>query len=457
MSRSQTIAPGPVSWPHEDFVRNVLRHTLPYAASLGLSDPDDPEQVREFAHGFMACARTRVGDEDNWDPRFVEQFVQDGLVDVVREVLWARCGFPHVVFDDPKLVAQYAFTRPNSCLVEPLSLPWPTFTIDFARGDLPMEGTYVHRVSVMSTRPPLWTGFGVQVHFASGLDSATYYRSLVEDDSDLMACAPYPPYTPEEYQGSAAQARLVATVRRIVANVALALTNQGNYEHRLRVLGRKGSYERRMSQLPQTKQYILGRGLKVNLDLRREMHEYVEHGHSLKRGPITVQMLVAGHGKWQVCGPGRVGRKWIFVQPYWRGPEDAPILVRPHKLADRLATPPVRSAEAGVEAGEGKSSQENGRSAMNNVISLSARKNTSRLSDEEETFLFNVAAGAWRELRKEKTWTQYKEEPGGFVILPHGDSEYEIQLSDSQGDIAYFVTVGGVEGELKFVAREARD
>lgn len=35
--------------------------------------------------------------------------------------------------------------------------------------------------------------------------------------------------------------------------------------------------------------------------------------------------LVRGHPRWQACGPGRSERKLIFIQPFWKGPEDAPI------------------------------------------------------------------------------------------------------------------------------------
>jgi len=46
----------------------------------------------------------------------------------------------------------------------------------------------------------------------------------------------------------------------------------------------------------------------------------------------AVQTLVRGHLKRQVVGAGRSGRKIIWVQPYWRGPELAPIMVRPYKV-----------------------------------------------------------------------------------------------------------------------------
>jgi len=62
--------------------------------------------------------------------------------------------------------------------------------------------------------------------------------------------------------------------------------------------------------------------------MRKAVVEYGKHGG---KSP-TVQCVVAGHWKMQPCGPGGSERKRIFIEPYWRGPEDAPIAIRPHVL-----------------------------------------------------------------------------------------------------------------------------
>jgi hypothetical protein len=40
---------------------------------------------------------------------------------------------------------------------------------------------------------------------------------------------------------------------------------------------------------------------------------------------ITVRTLVSGHWRNQVCGTGRLERKTIWIEPFWRGPEAAPL------------------------------------------------------------------------------------------------------------------------------------
>lgn len=47
------------------------------------------------------------------------------------------------------------------------------------------------------------------------------------------------------------------------------------------------------------------------------------------RGPLTSRQLVGSHWKWQPYGEGRALRRRIFVSGYVRGPEDAPLVVKP--------------------------------------------------------------------------------------------------------------------------------
>ena len=44
---------------------------------------------------------------------------------------------------------------------------------------------------------------------------------------------------------------------------------------------------------------------------------------------VEARHLVRGHWKSQPCGKGRLERKRVAVQPYWRGPEDGPVLPKP--------------------------------------------------------------------------------------------------------------------------------
>lgn len=73
-------------------------------------------------------------------------------------------------------------------------------------------------------------------------------------------------------------------------------------------------------------------GRPIEIDCRQALRDFVTKG---ERSAPSVQSLVRGHYKRQVVGTGRESRKVIWVEPYWRGPEDAPILARPYKMGDQ--------------------------------------------------------------------------------------------------------------------------
>lgn len=78
---------------------------------------------------------------------------------------------------------------------------------------------------------------------------------------------------------------------------------------------------------PKHRVFMLGRPIEI--DCRPAIGRYLSgEAHS----PPSVQTLVRGHWKRQVVGVGRGGRKIIHVEPYWRGPEGAPILVHEYTM-----------------------------------------------------------------------------------------------------------------------------
>jgi hypothetical protein len=63
------------------------------------------------------------------------------------------------------------------------------------------------------------------------------------------------------------------------------------------------------------------------INLRRQRHS-AEHDDRLDPGPkrqLTVRFMVRGHWKRQAYGPARSLRKTIYVAPFLKGPDDAPL------------------------------------------------------------------------------------------------------------------------------------
>jgi hypothetical protein len=91
----------------------------------------------------------------------------------------------------------------------------------------------------------------------------------------------------------------------------------------------RSSLKKRENPEPAHRVTVIGKPLRI--DCRDSVRKYLD-GTSRKHAPPSVQTLVRGHHKRQVMGIARSLRKVIWIHPYWRGPEDAPILTKPKKV-----------------------------------------------------------------------------------------------------------------------------
>ena len=114
--------------------------------------------------------------------------------------------------------------------------------------------------------------------------------------------------------------RIVTLARRLVAGLLLALQTRANFiELRIRA-----SLQRRTAtEEPSHRVVFVGAPLKI--DCRPSIRDFIEKGSSKRKGaPPQVQTLVRGHFRRQVCGVGRLQRKVIWIEPFWRGSDAAP-------------------------------------------------------------------------------------------------------------------------------------
>ncbi len=116
-------------------------------------------------------------------------------------------------------------------------------------------------------------------------------------------------------------------ITRLVMNSCLAFKNSDEVKQ-------VGKHPKDWSKGPQrgTKEptvRIFKIGTPIVLDCRPALNEYLAGN---KKKTATVQWLVRGHWRNQVHGVGRAGRRLKWIQPYWKGNEEAPILVRPNVL-----------------------------------------------------------------------------------------------------------------------------
>lgn len=112
--------------------------------------------------------------------------------------------------------------------------------------------------------------------------------------------------------------------KRAVAGLLFTMQHTNNWK-RGGIFSKAGTGRPLRREPPPHRSIIIGRPLSI--DVTEAVRADARSGaHTAP----SVQTLVRGHIKRQVVGVGRTGRKVVWIEPYWRGPEDAPILARPH-------------------------------------------------------------------------------------------------------------------------------
>lgn len=218
---------------------------------------------------------------------------------------WAECGFP-TVEPSHRLAASFMATRVSEDAATSIAMPWRCFAVLAPSGLCRADWMIVVR-SRDSDRVKLLT------HYTNGDVSFGDEPSLAAWSDVSFVDAP------DEAVNFEVQTKLVG---RLLLGVCLELSTAP--------ITRKPSTNKHIgkhrSGEPSSWTFRLSRNVNVNcVDAIR--------GWANGTGSqLTLQSLVRGHWKMQPFGPGRSERKAIHVEPYWRGPEDAPIAVRNHRL-----------------------------------------------------------------------------------------------------------------------------
>lgn len=236
-------------------------------------------------------------------------------------VEWARSGMPQVQ-PAAKLVASLMATSmgPDGvALVEP---PWSAFAVVVPPGLLPVESA-AGRPTDVRLASAIWKDGTLQLvatdeHLSAWSTEARPVGAWgegwsIDDGLDL----------PAQAKLDRRDERMFRLLARLVIGVAamLSIPDTQRDVRRSERKARERLAERAQRGEPTSWTYVLGGNVRV--DVRDAVREYVERGGSTP----SVQSLVRGHWKRQPHGPDLSQRKWIHVEPYWRGPEDAPIVV----------------------------------------------------------------------------------------------------------------------------------
>src|SRR5579875_2205538 len=229
-----------------------------------------------------------------------------------------------------KFMSSLAMTSINADTYDDIHVPWPALLVHIPNGSIPIHSWEATKIRFSFLRK------AVRVAGTSGLsDVATISVVTTEASGGLLHCSRwgddalsrclFDEGTVDESLDSE-ESRVLRAAQRIV--VGLLYTLQYSTRWSERVWDRKGNDDPRNGP---PKHRVICFGQPVATDTRASLRDWIRHG-SGGGAPPSVQSLVRGHYKRQVIGVGRTGRKVIWVEPYWRGPEDAPILARPYKV-----------------------------------------------------------------------------------------------------------------------------
>jgi hypothetical protein len=118
-------------------------------------------------------------------------------------------------------------------------------------------------------------------------------------------------------------------IRALVKGACLALSNPEDWKKEHWYAKPSGTEVKpsKKKELPRGERYVLGKA--VQIDLREEVENQLHRRRGVGGSSPKVLFLVRGHWTRQVHGKGRLLRKTIWIEPFWKG--EGRVLLRPYQ------------------------------------------------------------------------------------------------------------------------------
>lgn len=261
-----------------------------------------------------------------------------GFLTVLADGLWSAKwvdGGCRMLECDARFGAALAATRADAEALGELHIAWPAFLVRlppqlFLAPD-GTHGAYLSHVRCMQLRGRQASRAWVMFHELDSGDPVVLDQTkdtlvdalLTDPDGDLELMQ-------DELGGTRSHPRewvhVVHFAKRCVVGLLYALEHTNNWRQGRERSGKLAGASRDGCLPPMHRSIVFGAPIRV--DVSAAVREACRDGLHVP----AFQTLVRGHLKRQVIGVGRTGRKVIWVEPYWRGPEEAPILARPYRV-----------------------------------------------------------------------------------------------------------------------------
>ncbi len=235
---------------------------------------------------------------------------------------WAHSGYP-ILESSQEYAAALMSTRTSMLEEDDLRLPWGSLLAVVPEGLLEDEqGRCLDRVRIDGNHRGVDEGLRVWVYSSSSIEGGIrgYHPPGETTGRNLLAMLRGDVREPDALDG-----RILRCAGKYVVGLLVALEHTNNFVWRdVKARPKSGPWSRGE---PAHRVAFVGRPLSVNAT-----SAVVAYVSGQKRALPSVQTLVRGHYKRQVMGVSGSARKVIWIEPYWRGPEDAPILARPYRV-----------------------------------------------------------------------------------------------------------------------------
>lgn len=301
LGRDWHAPPGRPTTPgnQELFAMNVARVTLALGKMRERFAPElsEMEWLSVAAHATEGRPiwRRVVDLLGDFDKRLRERNHREDFYGFALQ--WLDCSFARLEVGH-KLAAALCLTDIDEDV--PVAAPWPAWSLILPDGLLP-SATSLGRVWILGTEP--------QFLLAKG-------ELWSPKDPGL-----------DGYSAS----RWYPLLRQLIRGSCLALSNPDEFRKEQASPSGSSRKSERAAGPPQLDQAKFLLSAPVQVDFREHVAA-VASGTSRRGTSPKVQFLVRGHWRRQAHGAGRALRKTIWVQPFWKGPEESRVLLRQHRV-----------------------------------------------------------------------------------------------------------------------------
>lgn len=245
---------------------------------------------------------------------------------------WAVNAFPQVVIGAKHLAALAATKLPSDVLAFARS-PWSAWYVSLPPDVLFVTGAHGAPQSLKDLfvgwtlekgwSIVAWTERGESSLMRLGFTSEQLCEEAVEGETKDGIFGGQATIDHETLDN-----RSLMLLGRVAVGIALELSSGQNLARKPQ--GPAPRWSKRKPGAPPIKSRIYELRADVKVDCRQAVADFVLGN---RKSAPSVQHIVRGHWKLQPCGQARSERKPIWIQPYWRGPDGAPIAVRSHVIA----------------------------------------------------------------------------------------------------------------------------